>query len=100
MKQQRLSIYPLAFAMPAPVLEIKGSITQNERNFIKDIFDTLPFISTDSAKPFIKSKVDTMSRAFKCPTLSILLGHNKALFYKNQDGRIASQTPVATIALQ
>lgn len=82
-----------------PKLEIKAELTNEEHTFIKDIFDLMGFITAESIKPYVKSKLDTMSRAIHCPTLSVLLGHKKILFYKNVDGHIVSQEPIATIIL-
>jgi hypothetical protein len=80
-----------------PRLQTKAELTNEEQQFIRDIFDLMGFISNDSIKPYVKSKLDIMSRAIRCPTLSVLLGHQKILFYKNVDGHIISQEPIATI---
>lgn len=100
-----LRIYVTRFEMQnntivsMPKLLIKAELTNEEHTFIKDMFDLMGFISTESIKPYVKSKLDTMSRAIHCPTLSVLLGHKKILFYKNIDGLIINQEPIATIIL-
>jgi DNA replication initiation complex subunit (GINS family) len=79
-------------------LETSENLTTEQKEFVEDVFTTIPHIKEESVFEFLKRKAGTRNQPI--PSLAMFPAKGRVIFYDSKNGQIVNvDTPVAVIKL-